>query len=205
MKASVAGISDIQTSLSSGTPSSYDEAQALWNKMEDVKELLQSAGKGVEDIARLAVNTSGCMLLARRDAWLETMAKSLSQDTVLGLRGSDLQGPQLFQEDLVQEAIVKAEKSQSDQRSNKLISGIWDLTKKSSQSSKENNSGFTRKPFNSYNPPSNYSNPGYKSQDKSNRGSYSGRGGRGGKMFERKPASSFQKGGSFRGRGGQRN
>jgi hypothetical protein len=152
VKASVAGLSDLQDHLHSDPPDSFEKLQDVWNKVEDMKELLQSAGKGIEDLAKLTVGTCNDLLLVRRDSWLENFNKSLSTDLLQKLRSSDLQQAQLFDEALVQESLVQAEKKQSDQRQNRLISGIWDLSKgpstQKSTFSKDNPTGFNRKPFN---------------------------------------------------------
>jgi hypothetical protein len=210
IKATLSGLTDLQQALHSEPPFSFDQLQSMWNRVEDFKELLLASGRGVEDMTKLAVLTSSNIMLTRRDAWLKQFHKQIPSDLKTNLRNTDLQGNQLFDESLVQETIVQAEKSQSDQRQNRLISGIWDLSRKAAPARPvAGSSGFTRKPFtqtqNSTPQASNKEQDGKQYDkrpydDKYTKPNQSF----GNKSFERKKPYTFQKGGYNSQRGGGR-
>ena len=74
-------------------------------------QVLESAGCGISDLVRSTVHRVCTQTLARRDAWLRLMPQDCPRDVKVDLRLSDMNGSQLFANDLLEcakEALQKA-------------------------------------------------------------------------------------------------
>ena len=75
----------------------------LINAVEGV-QLLGIAGRGIRDLAQSAVHRGCAQTLARRDAWLRIIPDDCPRDVKVRLRLSDMNGPRLFDNDLLDQA-----------------------------------------------------------------------------------------------------
>ena len=128
IQASMEGIARVQESLSN-PPEDKDGLSILWNQLEDVKELLQSAGKGQEDIAKQSIYLANNLVLTRRDSWLDAAPKQVKPDLLKQLRYTDLQGAKLFDEGILSSVLESADRHKATNRQDRLVTGIWQLKK----------------------------------------------------------------------------
>jgi hypothetical protein len=73
--------------------------EEIWNFARMGMCMSYSAGMAIQDIAKNVIWQVGEENITRRDAFLEKMKKNLPDGEVLKLRASDLNGPQLFDEE----------------------------------------------------------------------------------------------------------
>ena len=119
----------------------------LANSAADLKELLESAGMGVQHLALNSVHMTGSMVLARRDSFLDYMKDKISRESLWRLRFSDLQGPYLFEPPRLEEAKRDAERRSADTKHDQLIEALRENKTSGSASGKQDKPTFQRKPF----------------------------------------------------------
>ena len=101
-----------------------DDWAELWQKMENVQELIDAAGIGAKKMAENAVSDIGSMLLMRRDAWLKKLVESrvITKQDMWDLRLADLNEKLLFNQEDLERIHDKAQKRESETMTKK----IWD-------------------------------------------------------------------------------
>ena len=91
------------------------EDQDIWNSLHNVVGLIESAGRCTQDAAVALIDSLGCSTLARRDSWLEKFPKLLPKETLLSLRGANINEEKLFNEEDVKSAIQVLESRKASQ------------------------------------------------------------------------------------------
>lgn len=94
---------------------SFNADQTTWNSLNSVIALIESAGRCAQDAAKLVIDAVGCTTLVRRDAWLDKFPELLPKETLLGLRGGDVNGEKLFDESMLKTAMEQVEVKKSAQ------------------------------------------------------------------------------------------
>jgi hypothetical protein len=80
----------------------HEADQEVWNGCQNITELLDSVGRGIQDITKTLIHATGYCTLIRRDAWLDRM-ENISKESVLKLRCGDINAPKLFEDEALKE------------------------------------------------------------------------------------------------------
>jgi len=168
----------------------------LWNDVEDGLTCIDSAGRGVRNIAESTVSDIGSLLMTRRDSWLQPLEKrKIPKEEICNLRHTDLNSSLLFDQVALNQVSEKAEKLKSGRLQDKFYEHMLESSRKDKKESfarrnprgnKASSTGYNPSYTPSYNPSH---NPSYTAPSRG-RGRGRGRGSRppSGKQFARRPA-----------------
>ena len=96
----------------------------LWQKVENIQELVDATGIGTKKMAENAVSDIGAMLLLRRDSWLKKLVDTriITKQDMWDLRLANLNEKSLFNQADLERVHEKAQKCESETMTKK----IWD-------------------------------------------------------------------------------
>ena len=161
-------------------------------------QLLESAGRGVKDIAQGVVHRLCAQTLTRRDTWIKRMTPDCPREEKIQMRLSDMNVPQLVSQDLMDRAQEALRRNKDDQVQSTILRvhaenrSNRDDGRRQDRSSKKGSQGRRKISY-----PSEDRNQGRWQSDRD--GSFRGRG----KDYRRKPPKGSNRGGgSGRGRYG---
>ena len=144
LKASRVSIEDIQDQLvKKGEKLDKDNEKekeflgSIWRQLENVRELVDSAGIGTKKVAENTVSDIDCLILARRDSWLKKLLeeKSITKQELWDLRHTDLNERALFSQidlDIIHE---KSQKRVSDTLTKRMLENL--ASKQSNRGAKQ--------------------------------------------------------------------
>jgi hypothetical protein len=91
----------------------YQADLATWNSMLNVVGLIESAARCTQDAATLTVEAVSTSTVMRRDSWLDKLSDMVPKESLMELRGQEVNGERLFSEEGLKAAteVVEAKKS----------------------------------------------------------------------------------------------
>ena len=84
-------------------------------------QILESAGRGMKDLAQATVHRLCAQTLTRRDAWLKKMTQDCPREEKVQMRMSGMNIPQLFSQELLEKAQGALERNKADQVHNSVL------------------------------------------------------------------------------------
>ena len=98
----------------------------LWESLDKIQGLVDTAGIGTKKIAENAVSDIGSMLLVRRDCWLKKLLenKVITKQDSWDLRHTDINHPALFDQGELDKISDKSQKRESDTISKRLLENV---------------------------------------------------------------------------------
>ena len=114
-------LTEVMEKLRSSDWSDKDQ-EATWDTVGQAKDILESAGKSIHDLAKLSVDRLGAEVSVRRDAWIGSMTDHLSAEDKDGLRCTKFWGSsELFSKGKIQELMALAEAKKTSKVQNVLL------------------------------------------------------------------------------------
>ena len=86
------------------------------------KQILESAGRGLKDLAQSTVHRVCSQTLARRDNWIKRMTQDCPREDLVKMRSSDFNGPQLVSQELLERAQEVLQRSKTDRVHTRILS-----------------------------------------------------------------------------------
>jgi hypothetical protein len=122
----------------------FDADLAIWNSLHNVVGLIESAGRCAQDTATAVIDAVGCCTLARRDSWLDKFPDLLPKDSLLALRGQDVNQDKLFSEESLRLAREQVEAKKSAKVQDKFLEEKKDRPRTDNRPRAQNNNNNRR-------------------------------------------------------------
>jgi hypothetical protein len=128
-----AGMNIFQTLLEKAENEEEIQPATIWNVARMGMGMMFSAGMGVQDLTKNIMWEIGEQVVTRRDQWLVKMKDRVSDDEILKLRAADVNGSDLFDAKLLQEAQEKASVRRTEKVQDQIIHKVLTLKEENVQ------------------------------------------------------------------------
>jgi len=125
----------------------YMLKQDVWNDSQDAMGLLHSAGIGMQDCVKNAVDVIASSMVTRRDAWLEKVKSTLTKEGVLRLRQVELNADKLFGKEACEAALEEARDERRSKVEDTFLNKAVSSKENTGNVAKPKDTGFQRKAF----------------------------------------------------------
>ena len=164
--------------------------EMLWNMSRQGICMLYSAGMGVQDLVRNDVWQIGEQVTTRRDAWLSKIKDKVPPANTDQLRFTSLNGPALFDEKCLENAMKAASVQKHDKVQDEMLSKVSNMTRSGSEKTSVGKGKFNKQSFQDFHGKGDSAGNSFSSKDKSQTQGFSS------KPYQPKPqgGQSFNKG-----------
>jgi hypothetical protein len=147
-----AGMKLFQTLLEKTEQDEEVPPATVWNVARMGIGMMYSAGMGVQDLTKNIMWQVGEQVVTRRDQWLEKMKYRLSNHELIKLRCSDINSPNLFDDELVEKAQKVAAEKRTEEVQEEVMHKVLSLGDSSKSYSKSKTGGrkFDKQSYKSF-------------------------------------------------------